>query len=303
MRHFILQGFLAICVFILSNQVRACDVCGCSMSGTSLGILPQFHKNFIGVNYLYRGFNSEHFDSGSGAQLSSDEVFQTAELRGRIRLSNRIKLFVLIPFHMNQQTEQDRVTRFTGLGDITTFANYTVYTTPDSLEKQWNHNVQVGGGIKLPTGRFNHLDANSVLNPNIQTGSGSFDPLLDAIYTVRYKKWGLNSTAFYRFTTTNSNRFRFGNRFTGSMSFFYWAMREKSSFLPNVGLTYEHAQKDVHNSFIVDESGGNSCFTTVGLDYYYKQLMLGVNVQVPTYQDNPITNGKLRFSATLLYNF
>ena len=299
----IFKGLIIISLLLTKSQVSACDVCGCSMGGTNLGILPQFHKNFIGVHYFYRGFSSEHTILGTETKSTSQELFQTTELRGRFHLNKRVQLFVLLPININQQTENSVTSTFTGLGDISTFANYSIDNNGDSLGKKWKHNLQLGGGIKLPTGSYKKLDENNILNPNIQTGTGSFDILIDAIYTVRYKKWGLNNTVFYRFNTTNSNDFKFGNRFTLATSFFYWANIKGYSLLPSIGINYEKADKDLHNSFIVDQSGGSSLFTTYGLDFYYKSFTLGVNFQLPVFQDNPITQSKLKIGATLLYNF
>ena len=294
--------FILMALFI-NQKAKSCDVCCCSMGGTNLGILPQFHKNFIGLHYFNRGFSSEHTILGTETKSISRELFQTTELRGRFHLNKKIQLFVLLPFNINRQTENNVTSTFAGLGDVTTFANYSIYNNEDSLSKKWKHNLQLGGGIKLPTGSYKKLDESKILNPNIQTGTGSFDILIDAIYTVRYKKWGLNNTAFYRFNTTNSNDFKFGNRFTIASSFFYWANIKGYSLLPSAGINYEKADKDLHNSFIVDQSGGSSLFTTFGLDFYYHSFTFGVNYQLPVYQDNLITQSKLKCGATLLYNF
>lgn len=126
---------------------------------------------------------------------------------------------------------------------------------------------------------------------------------LDAIYTVRLNKFGLNNTAFYRINTTNSNDFKFGDRFTLTSSFFYWAKIKDHSLLPSLGVNIDHAKSDVHNSFRVDDSGGASVFMTAGIDFYIKKIMLAANFQLPMYQDSPITQSKLKFGATFLYNF
>lgn len=301
-RH-LFNALLTICLLFAEFQANACDVCGCSMGGTNLGILPQFHKNFIGLHYFYRGFSSEHTILGSDTKSISQESFQTTELRGRFRLSERIQLFTLVPINFNQQKENNITSTFSGIGDITVFANYSIYNNGDSLDRKWKHNLQLGGGIKTPIGSYKKLDKNNILNPNVQTGSGSFDFLLDAIYTIRYKKWGLNNTAFYRYNTTNSNDYKFGNRFTLSSSFFYWANIKGYSLLPSIGINYDLADNDVHNKFTVDHSGGNLLFTTFGLDFYYKKFTFGINYQLPVYQDSPITKGNSKIGATLLYNF
>ncbi|MDP1051393.1 hypothetical protein, partial [Klebsiella quasipneumoniae] len=74
-----------------------------------------------------------------------------------------------------------------------------------------------------PTGRFKY-DLNSseeVANPNFQLGTGSTDFLLNAIYTVRYNQWGLNTDLTYKINTKNSNQYQYGNKLTTALTAFY----------------------------------------------------------------------------------
>lgn len=296
--------FIFICFFIATQfRANACDVCGCSIGGTNFGILPQFHKHFIGIQYNFRNFNSEHLILGTETKSISTESFQKVELRGRFNLSKRIQLFVFLPLSINQQTENNLISKISGLGDISTFANYSIYNNGDSLNKKWKHNFQLGVGFKLPIGKYNTLNNNNELNPNIQTGTGSFDILLDVIYTVRYRKIGLNNSTIYRFNNSNSNNFQFGNRYTFATNLFYWANIKGYSLLPSIGAIYENTQKDKHNNAILTQSGGNTLLSSIGLDFYYRKFSFGTNIQIPTYQDNNITKSKLKFSTTLLFNF
>jgi hypothetical protein len=285
-----LETILLLTFLLFSNlQTKACDVCGCSMGGTNFGILPQFHKNFAGLYYYYRNFQSIQSFTGTELHKSSSETFQTIEFRTRLNLTKKIQLFVLAPINSNGQIENDLTTTFNGLGDITTFANYSLYNNGDIALNKWKHNLQLGGGIKLPTGSYNHKNSENIINPNIQLGTGSIDPLIDAIYTVRYKKWGLNNNVFYRFNNLNSNQFAFGNRLTISSNFFYWANIKGYSLLPSVGINFDNAEKDVHNSFLVSQSGGKSLFSTLGIDFYYHSFTFGTNCQLPVFQQNKIT--------------
>lgn len=298
-----LKGLVALS-FICSNfQVSACDVCGCAMGGTNLGILPQFHKNFIGLQYAYRQFTSLHSVQGTDNLSTSFERFQSLELRGRFHLNKKIQLFILLPFNVNQQTENSVTSTLSGIGDLSTFVNYNLFNNGDSLNKRWKHNFQIGGGIKWPVGNFKKLDENKVLNPNIQTGTGSYDFLLDAIYTVRFNKWGLNNSAFYRVNTTNSDNFKFGNRFAYFGNFFYWANLKGYSLLPQIGINYESSDKDSHNQFAIEQSGGTALFSGGGLDFYYRSFTLGANAFIPIYQNNPIIESKTKYGFTLFYNF
>ena len=180
-----------ICFLFFSafaTALFACDVCGCSMDGSYIGILPQFHKNFIGLNYSQLDFTTEHHILGQPSSTVSKEHFSTTELRGRINLSNRIQTFIFIPYATNSQSENGLQSTFSGIGDVRIIFNYNVLNTGDSLMNKWKHNLQAGAGVKLPTGSFNTLDRTQTVNPNLQAGTGSYDALMNIIYTIRHKK-------------------------------------------------------------------------------------------------------------------
>jgi hypothetical protein len=301
MRRIFFSAFFLSAFLSTTLNSAACDLCGSAQGGANFGILPQFYKNFIGLNFYHRDFSSNHSRLGSASV--SAERFKTIELRGRIHLNKKVQLFFLAPVNFNQQTESGQTINFSGPGDLTIFANYNIYNNGDSVQKRWKHNFQIGGGLKFPTGKFNSLDERKILNPNLQPGSGTTDLIFDAIYTVRFKNFGINSNAFYFLKTTNSNNFKFGNRLNFSGSLFYWHKVNSISLLPGIGLVFENSRKDTHNSFIITESGGTTLLTNFGLDFYCKNIAVNANFQVPFFQNNPIIQTKIRTGASVIYNF
>lgn len=296
--------FILSFIFIFTvNVLYACEVCGCSAGGTSMGILPQFRKNFIGFHYFQRDFETKHFVLGQNTENKSFERFQTLELRGRFYLSNRIQLFAFLPFNLNQQIDNSKTTHFYGLGDASVIVNYHIMSPQDSTCKIFIHNLQLGGGLKLPTGTSNALDHNLIVNPYIQTGTGSWDVLLDAIYTLRYDNMGWNSNVVYRLNTSNSNQFRFGNRTSINTMFFYWAKIRTYSLLPNLGLSYEYAAFDCDDSTVLWTSGGHGLFSTAGLDFYTQNMSFGMSLYLPVYQSNNNIQNRQRINLNIVYNF
>ena len=73
-----LLSFLLVFIAIDSN---ACTVCGCSASNQYLGILPQFHRHFLGLQYQHREFRSEHpaHEAGHSGTVSQ-ENFNTLQV-------------------------------------------------------------------------------------------------------------------------------------------------------------------------------------------------------------------------------
>jgi hypothetical protein len=258
----------------------ACDICGCSSGAYFSGILPQFNRNFSGIRYTYRGFITSHPTSDASVLKSKDQ-FHTVDAWGRFYPHRRVQLFTVIPVNYITQTESGGTTSSIGLGDMQFYANYAIIQTPDSLESNWKHTLLAGGGLKLPTGENNYMRNGERLIQNLQPGSGSWDVLMNVIYTVRYKGWGLNLDANARINTTNNQGYRFGNRVNGSAKFFYWARYRHWSFLPNIGLLGDFGAQDSDKGIKIRETGGYSVLGTVGLDLYFKRLITGFTFQQP----------------------
>ncbi len=271
---------------LLTLPGLTCDLCGCSNSGSFFGILPQGHRGFVGVRYRHTLYNSHP----TSLNLSSRELFRTAELWGRFYPIRRVQVLAFVPYQFSQQTmlKSGLVTPLQGLGDVSALVQYNLLNTfmDDSVVHNVNHNLLVGGGIKLPTGRYKY-DENSlseVANPNFQVGTGSTDWMLNAIYTVRYKKWGANADVSYRFTTTNPNGYRFGNRLNTSLSAFYLSGSDKFSVMPNAGIFVEQGGHDRRDGVVNKQTGGYATYLNMGTDMYLGKLSLGISYRHPIAQ-------------------
>ncbi|MGF7215298.1 hypothetical protein GGR92_001438 [Spirosoma lacussanchae] len=288
--------FLVVC---LASPVLACDLCGCSNSGSFFGILPQGHRGFAGVRYRYGSYNS-HLTS---LNLSSRETFRTTELWGRFYPLKRVQVLAFVPYQFNEQTllKTGQTIPLRGLGDVSALVQYNLLNTFMDNDKNYlvNHNLLVGGGVKLPTGRYQY-DENSlteVANANFQLGTGSTDWMASAIYTARYKNWGANADVTYRLTGTNSMGYEFGNRLTTSLSLFYLAGGDNRSIMPNVGLFVEQAGHDTSKGIVNKQTGGYATHLSLGTEVYLKKVSIGVSYRHPVAQN--LSEGELRANDQL----
>lgn len=292
---------------LLTLPGLACDLCGCSNSGSFFGILPQGHRGFLGVRYRHASYNSH----SSSLNLSSRELFRTTELWGRFYPIKRVQVLAFVPYQFSQQTmlKSGLVTPLQGLGDVSTIVQYNLLNTfmDDSVVHKVNHNLLVGGGIKLPTGRYKY-DENSlseVANPNFQLGTGSTDWMLNAIYTARYKSWGANVDVSYRITTTNPDGYRFGNRLNTSASVFYLSSSGKYSLMPNAGVFVEQGGHDSRAGVVNKQTGGYATYLNLGTEVYLGKLSVGVSYRHPIAQNlsegELIANDQLSTHVTVLF--
>lgn len=292
---------------LLTLPGLACDLCGCSNSGSFFGILPQGHRGFVGVRYRHASYNSHP----ASLNLSSRELFRTAELWGRFYPIRRVQVLAFVPYQFSRQTllKSGLVTPLQGLGDVSMMAQYNLLNTfmDDSVVHTVNHNLMVGGGIKLPTGRYKY-DENSlseVANPNFQLGTGSTDWMLNAIYTARYKKWGANADVSYRLTSTNPDGYRFGNRLNTSLSAFYLTESGKYSLMPNAGIFVEQGGHDRRDGVMNRQTGGYATYLNLGTEVYLGKLSLGISYRHPIAQNlsegELVANDQLNTHVTVLF--
>lgn len=274
---------LLVCAGLMLSvfSASACDVCGCSSGGGFTGIMPLYHRHFVGVRYAYRSFWNNH-PTTDGSKLVSLNRFHTTDVWARIYPHKRVQLFAVVPFNYNTETESGTTVRAFGLGDIQVWANYALVLTPDSSKSSWRHTLLAGAGIKTASGMNNAKNrVGDRLGQSLQPGTGSWDALLNAVYTVRYKKWGMNTDATVRITTANRQGFRFGTHFSGSAKFFYWAKYRNWSFLPQMGLLADYGLKDRNAGKRVEDSGGFALLGTAGVDVYFKRFVFGTTFQQP----------------------
>lgn len=295
-------------VFTQICHTQACDICGCGVGGYYSGVLPQFHKHYIGLRWRFSSFQSELGHDGIPLGTFSKEYYHSLELTGRFYLHRRVQLLAFVPLSYHLRTEPTATNQLIGLGDLSVLVLYNIYNTSFLAEKDIKHNLLIGGGVKAPTGSFERKDSQGELfTPSFQLGTGSVDFLLTSIYTLRYKRWGVNVNATYKINLPNKDTYQFGNQLTASATaFFLHKIKNKEwGLMPTLGLLLEHANYNLKNGYKRINTGGSQLVATIGLDIFYKKIQLGLSYQQPTWQnlsDGMVTAGP-RFMANINYLF
>ncbi|MBL0740677.1 hypothetical protein JI741_05580 [Chryseolinea sp. Jin1] len=290
-----------------SCPARACDVCGCSLGGNYFGILPLYNKNFVGLRWSQAKFHSYIAPTQYLSAQQSNDTYAKVELWGRYYLTKRIQLFAFVPYAYNNMNGTDQAVSASGLGDISIMANYVVVNTGES-KSDFKHTLIAGGGVKLPTGKFDLEDKGKIINRNFQLGTGSVDFNVNAVYTLRYKKTGINVETGYKINTRNSHEYLFGNQYRASAQLFYWQTAGAFSFLPHAGMNYEQAAMHKDGDIIQVNTGGSAWLGSGGVDIYINRFTLGVNYQKPVSQhyNSDATadiTSKARWTTSLTFNF
>lgn len=294
---------------VMSVRALACDVCGCAAPGSSLGILPQYHKHFVGLTYQQQSFVSTHpIVAGETATATSDDLFRSTTLWGRFYPLKRVQVFTFLPYHYNSVREAGHTTDMTGIGDARLLANYMLVNTADTGNGNWKHVLLAGGGIKVPTGRNNYTNSEGIVLSNMQPGTGSWDVLLNANYTLRYRKAGLNLDLSYQFNTVNKRDYLYGNKINAGLTGFAWLQTTQLSFVPQAGLRLQHSQEDwssytyrIRNPY----SGGYQLYTSGGAGIYYSSFAFTALLSLPAWENyaNGLVTSNPRMEAQIQYLF
>ncbi|WP_051633308.1 hypothetical protein [Thermonema rossianum] len=282
MRYFIL--LLVIALLPVSNT-QACEICGCGAGSYYFGIMPQFHRHFVGLRYRQAGFRS-HVNSD---YLRTQEQFHIAEIWGRFYVHPRVQVMVFVPYGLHtREVESSRSqSSLQGMGDAMVMGMYRVWDTAQDTTRvrSWKHAFWLGGGVKTPTGVYDSqgdLYNDPAANPNFQIGTGSWDFLLSALYTFRFTRWGISSQWSYKHNTANRDHYRFGHRLTQNTEFFYIHQLRRFGIMPHAGIYSEWIQKDENSRKVMESTGGYSHNAVAGLDLFFKQkVQVGFLVQSP----------------------
>lgn len=284
-------------MFFCSSKINACDICGCGIGGNYIGILPDFHKHIIGLRYRLNSLRSHIGTNGSNTYLTTTEKYITTELWGGWNIGKKFRVMLSVPYGFNERNNLGTVKNKDGIGDISTMAYYqlvnkrsTTFRNNLMIQSLW-----IGGGIKLPTGKYSPEDkANTSQNTNLfQLGTASTDFNLNAMYDTRLQDGGFNISANYKMNTANKYNYRYGNKLNASAQWYYkFRVKKSVTLAPNLGLMYETAAKDHDNLIPVDMSGGFLIGGTIGLETTFKKISIGANLQRPW--DQHLANGSVK---------
>lgn len=196
-----------------------------------------------------------------------------------------------------------RVTRRTdGLADIRTLLKYRVYTKD---KPGMTHRLGLFGGIEWPTGDDDDRDALGRLPQTLQLGSGSWDPIVGAVWTTQTLGWEFDADLGYK-VNTKANNFEFGDQIFTNISYQH---RLRPKELPDEGvpsfiygvmeLNANYAEKNELGGIVDDDSGGLSVFLSPGLQWVTASWVVEGSIQIPIVQDLHGDPLKTNYATTL----
>ncbi len=295
---------IAFAIFFVQSVV-ACDMCGGGAGSQYIGLLPGFNRDFVGIQLLAGNFTSR-FPSVYYLVPRPDDVindkYNTLQIWGRHKIGKNYQVFAFIPYQYNVRFTNGERSCNAGIGDITIMLNRTLL---DRELAGRQHTLFGGVGIKLPTGGTTSFDnvAQSQF-PSMKPGTGTYDFMLNANYTIQKKNFGVNLDPSVVLTTASSDGYKFGNRFSVGALAFYKLAVGRFLFTPQAGVKYEYATLDYYNykqNWTNIYSGGGILFSSIGLQIAYRSLGLRLIGNLPLAQH--YANGRINTNSKLETGF
>ncbi len=287
---------LGICLAGMS-----CPICGCGGGNVYMGLLPDFKYQFIGLRFHTTQYHTQLINDPS--QFSTN-TYNTVELWGGVRLGKKIQLLAFIPYYLNKQADDDGTSYTNGLGDITVMVQYQIFHSTKHLaaRKIITQQLWFGGGIKLPTGPFNAnvQDSNiTVADINAQIGTGSMDFLINGMYSLNIRNFGVSLTANYKINTVNADHYKYGNKFQSNLISFYHLGEKKITMTPNLGVGYENVAINQLERKSVQYTGSEILTAIAGVEFDFGKMGLGINGQLPLAQNFAEGQTKMKFNTMM----
>ena len=292
------KNYFTWALLCLSGMTQACDICGYSTAANFMGSLPQIQKSFIGLRYSQIKFTTEQLSIVP--VIHSTKTINTStssDIWCRYAKNSKIQVLINIPFIQNKVWDNGVVSSVSGIGDATALFNYILVNSTQN--KRLKHLWMLNAGIKIPTGKFQVLKNELLLNPNIQLGSGSFDLPISTLYSIRKNNISFQSEANYKLNTYNVNGYKFGNRWSCLAKLGYWFSLNKLLIIPSTSIILNATSDDKRrNTGVVNYTGGTSIQAVLGCDIYYKNISATLNIQKPIYEY--LSNGNTHSNARVL---
>ncbi|HAA18210.1 MAG TPA: hypothetical protein DCR93_06875 [Cytophagales bacterium] len=266
------------------------------------------NSHFVGLNYQRASFRA--FIDNDGFYFEdeySNDVFHRWEVVGRFRLSDRWQVRVGLPVvYQTMEGSQQNLT-VSGLADPTVTVHVMPINTGNDFTRDVMHVLMLGTGVKAPLGQFNLQDQGARVNPNFQPGTGSWDFLFNASYTLRWANVGLNVDGTAKYNRMNPDGYQIGHQMNTMSTLFYFVELPWGSFLPQAGIQWEAGQPHRQEGVVMGNTGGTNLLGTAGVQFFRKKMGVNVQAQLPFSQRfntdaNVSIEGGTRVSVGLLYS-
>jgi hypothetical protein len=285
--------------FKFAHKAKSCDVCGASSSFNGFGQIATLSNNFLLTEYRY-----QHYIQPNTGGNKSWDVVQSIDVEYGWRWDSIPRLLNTLQMPLksvNRFQVYDAPFQKISLGDIQWKSIYTLYDNRNyTFSDQWKHLVFANAAVKLPTGKYQTLGAEKELLPiHLQPGTGSWQFDLGATYLSKINNWAFLTTVNTQFSTQNELSYRFGNRQNLAAALMYAVKNQKSIYYPQLGIQFDHWQKDNESHQTLTETGGKQWQYWFQIDWFKSKSYMRFKISKPFHQQYDEDAPKLEITSSL----
>lgn len=268
------------------TSLAACEACGCSIMFWDLGITPRFQSHQISLGWNHQRFTSytDHEAKALG-QIGSEEYFQQIDLQLQLRLHQRWRLSVALPYSILQREIADEQWQLSGWSDPAFLLQYVLLDQENKKSTAWRQRLSIGLGAKLPWGQQKSLPEVATTQANFRLGTGSLDAVGFAQYVLRRGQWGLSADVQASRNGLNDDDYRYGHRWSGHLALFNVLPAGKFGIMPSLGIYQEMAGSDVQRGYFRSHTGGEYTFGQLGVQFFLPGFSTVFRYQHPLQQN------------------
>ncbi len=258
-----------------------------------------YKKGDFGVIFKYITFDMDELYDGSdsidmtrpkkGKAISGKNV-NMANLTLRYGIMDKLDARIIVPYLDKELERMSAKKDFTdsnsGIGDVKLISRYSIF----SQKRKDPFNLAMGLGVKFPTGSTDEKDSSGKTPGFIQTGSGSWDPIIEVgAHKVKGRQW-FSTYFMYQLTTEGElgkMDFEKGDLFKYNFGYGYAVSKLFDLQLELNGNVQGKAEK---NGMELQNSGGHIVYITPGIHVKFnRKIHFDIGVALPAYRD---LNGK-----------
>ena len=287
-----IKKFLLFIVFgIMASPIAmACDACGCSVGGSGMGLLTAYKNNYVGIGWQWSSFTAS-----SEYESNTKDNFHILQLSARYYIVDKFKVQLSLPFRFNIRQSLGEKTSLNGISDARLLGSY-ILLQDTKVGNKSRLFIELGAGIKFPTGKYDAHIHDKNLPENFNMGNGSFGFIVEPNLVFTFGKTGLVLGGSYTHHAKSRSKYRFGHQLQSQLIvFFEKNVSPAVKIVPNVGVKTEWITQDVHaNGKAVHATGGTGAFASVALNLKGKAWLAGVSYAHPflgKYSDGEVDVG------------
>jgi hypothetical protein len=204
----------------------------------------------------------------------------------RTGILENVDIRLVVPFYnkelQRESAQEDYSDSTSGLGDIKLIGCYRIL----SQKKKDPMNLSFGLGVEMPTGKKSEIDSDGNCPVFLQTGSGSWDPIVELGAHKVMGRHLVSSYFIYKMSTdgeVDNQDFNAPDVFKYNFSYFYALC---NFFDMGMELNGEVKTKCTLNGETLQDTGGHTVFITPEVHFKFsKKIYLDFGVPVTVYRD------------------